>query len=105
MQGGLLRDPIDDDRYPISNRVRTLRAILDQLDPPPIREAPPPPLRVYATAAAKPGQRRERRYGPLPSIVWLIDRPCAALIALTIWSLTLLKVETGRSLHRRELYE
>jgi hypothetical protein len=38
----LLRDTIDDDRYPLSPRIRLLQAVLDQLDPPPVREAPPP---------------------------------------------------------------
>src|SRR5215472_1843559 len=31
----LLRSAIDDDRYPLSPRVRTLQEILDQLRPPP----------------------------------------------------------------------
>jgi len=36
----LLRDTINDDRYPLSPLVRLLQAILDQLDPPPVREPP-----------------------------------------------------------------
>ena len=57
----LLRKAIDDDRYPLSPRVRLLQAILDQLDPPPVREPPPPPLKTYEPPRAKPGQRRGRR--------------------------------------------
>ena len=34
----LLRHAIDDDRYPLSTRIRTLQGILDKLDPPPARE-------------------------------------------------------------------
>jgi hypothetical protein len=42
----VLRRTIDADRYPLSPRVRSLQAILDQLEPPPVRE-PLPPLRHY----------------------------------------------------------
>jgi hypothetical protein len=56
----LLRKAIDDDRYPLSLRIRTLRGILDRLEPPPAREMPPP-LKVYAPPRAKPGQRRGQR--------------------------------------------
>jgi hypothetical protein len=55
-----LRRLIRDDRYPLSQRIRTLRAILDKLEPPPVRE-PLPSLKVYAPPRAKPGQRRGRR--------------------------------------------
>ena len=48
----LLRDKTDGDRYPLMLRIRTLQAILYKIDPPPIREEPPP-LRVYM-------HRRER---------------------------------------------
>ena len=41
--------------YPLSPRVRTLRRILDKIEPPPVRETPPP-LKVYALPRAKPGQ-------------------------------------------------
>ena len=47
------------DRYPLSRRIRTLRAILDKLVPQPVREPLlPPPPKVYAPPRAKPGQRR-----------------------------------------------
>jgi hypothetical protein len=52
-----LRRLIADDRYPLSSRIRTLRGILDKLDPPPVRELLPPP-KVYAPPRAKPSQRR-----------------------------------------------
>ena len=51
-----LRHIIRDDRYPLSRRIRTLRAILDKLVPAPVREPLPPP-RVYAPPRATPGQR------------------------------------------------
>jgi hypothetical protein len=51
----LLRRTIDADRYPLSPRVRSLQAILDQLEPPPVRE-PLPPLKVYAPPRV--GRRR-----------------------------------------------
>jgi hypothetical protein len=39
----LLRDTIDGDRYPLSPRIRTLKAILAKLRPDPIREPLPAP--------------------------------------------------------------
>ncbi len=42
----LLRNTIDADRYPLSPRVQTWQAILDKIEPPPVRE-PPPPTRHY----------------------------------------------------------
>jgi hypothetical protein len=47
-----LRDIIQNDRYPLSPRIRILRAILDNLEPPPVREPLPPP-KVYAPPRAK----------------------------------------------------
>jgi hypothetical protein len=38
---------VENDRYPFSPRIRTLRAILGQLRPEAVRE-PLPPLKVYA---------------------------------------------------------
>jgi hypothetical protein len=38
---------VENDRYPFSPSIRTLRAILGQLRPEPVRE-PLPPLKVYA---------------------------------------------------------
>jgi hypothetical protein len=55
-----LRRVIADDRYPLSRRIRTLQAILDKLEPPPVREPLPPP-KTYAPPRAKPSQRRGRR--------------------------------------------
>ena len=42
-----LHDIVENDRYPFSPRVQTLRAILDKLKPEPMRK-PLPPLKVYA---------------------------------------------------------
>ena len=36
----LLRDTINDDRYPLSPRIRLLQAIFDKIEPPPVREPP-----------------------------------------------------------------
>jgi hypothetical protein len=52
-----LRRIIRDARYPLSKRIRTLRGILDKLEPPPVRE-PLPTTKVYAPPRAKPSQRR-----------------------------------------------
>jgi hypothetical protein len=43
----LLRRTIDDDRYPLSLRIQTLKAILSKIRPEPVRE-PLPPRKVYA---------------------------------------------------------
>jgi hypothetical protein len=52
----LLRRTIDDDRYPLSPRVQTLKGILAKLRPEPVRE-PLPPRKVYAPRRAKGRQR------------------------------------------------
>jgi hypothetical protein len=43
-----LHDTIDNDRYALSPRIRTLRGILAKLRPEPVREPLPPPPKVYA---------------------------------------------------------
>jgi hypothetical protein len=45
------------DRYPLSARIQTLRAILAKLRPEPIRE-PLPPRKVYAPPKATAARRR-----------------------------------------------
>jgi len=40
---GLLSRTIDNDRYPLSPRVQTLKAILGKIRPEPVREPLPPP--------------------------------------------------------------
>ena len=47
----LLRRRIDDDRYPLSPRVQTLKVILAKILPEPARE-PLPPAKVYASKRA-----------------------------------------------------
>jgi hypothetical protein len=42
-----LHDIVENDRYPFSPRIRTLRAILAKLRPEPVRKPLPPP-KVYA---------------------------------------------------------
>jgi hypothetical protein len=42
-----LHNIVENDRYPFSPRIRTLRAILGKLRPEPVRKPLPPP-RVYA---------------------------------------------------------
>ena len=46
----LLRRIIDDDRYPLSPRIQTLKAILAKLRPEPAREPLPQP-KAYGAAA------------------------------------------------------
>jgi hypothetical protein len=55
----LLRRTIDDDRFPLSPRIQTLKAILDKIEPPPVREPLPPP-KVYAPPRATTARRRRR---------------------------------------------
>jgi hypothetical protein len=54
---GLLRRTIDDDRYPLSPRVQTLKAVLAKIQPELARE-PLPPAKVYAPPRASGRQRR-----------------------------------------------
>ncbi len=54
-----LHDIVENDRYPFSPRVRTLRGILAKLRPEPVRK--PLPLRkVYAPPRATAARRRRR---------------------------------------------
>jgi hypothetical protein len=55
----LLARTIDGDRYPLSPRVRTLKAILAKLRPEPVREPLPRP-KVYARPKATVTQSRPR---------------------------------------------
>jgi hypothetical protein len=51
-----LHEIVENDRYPFSPRIRTLRGILAKLRPEPVRK-PLPPLKVYAP----PSKGRYRR--------------------------------------------
>ena len=53
----LLRRAIDDDRYPLSARIQTLKAILGKIRPEPIRE-PLPPIKHYEPPRATAKRRR-----------------------------------------------
>jgi hypothetical protein len=57
-----LHNIVENDRYPFSPRIRTLRAILAKLRPEPVREPLPPP-KVYARA-------KGRRAGRWPRLGW-----------------------------------
>jgi len=48
---------VENDRDPLSDRIRTLRAVLAKLRPEPVREPLPPP-KVYAPPRATAGRRR-----------------------------------------------
>jgi hypothetical protein len=52
-----LHNIVENDRYPFSPRIRTLRAILGKLRPEPVRKPLPPP-RVYAPPRATAAKRR-----------------------------------------------
>jgi hypothetical protein len=58
----LLREKIDNDRYPLSPRIQMLRGILAKFQPEPPRESSPPPPKPYApprvSAASRRGNRR-----------------------------------------------
>ena len=53
-----LHEIVENDRYPFSPRIRTLRGILAKLTPEPVREPLPPP-KVFAP----PSKGRYRRRG------------------------------------------
>ena len=55
----LLRRTIDADRYPLSSRIRALQAILDRIEPAPVREPLPAP-KQYAPPRAIAARRRRR---------------------------------------------
>jgi hypothetical protein len=52
-----LHNLVENDRYPFSPRIRTLRGILATLRPEPVREPLPPP-KVYAPPRADAARRR-----------------------------------------------
>ena len=52
-----LHEVVENDRYPFSPRIRTLRGILAKLRPEPAREPLPPP-KVYAPRRATASRRR-----------------------------------------------
>ena len=52
-----LHDIVENDRYPFSPRIRTLRSILEKLRPHPVRQSLPPP-KVYAPPRFIRGRRR-----------------------------------------------
>jgi len=54
-----LDDITRNDRYPFSERIRTVKAILAKLRPEPVREPVPPP-KVYAPPKATAATRRRR---------------------------------------------
>jgi hypothetical protein len=53
----LLSRTIDDDRYPLSPRIQTLKGILAKIRPEPVREPLPQP-KVYAPPRFVRGRRR-----------------------------------------------
>jgi hypothetical protein len=53
----LLKHTIEDNRYPLSPRLRPLKTILAKLEPQPVREPRPPP-KVYAPPRASAARRR-----------------------------------------------
>jgi hypothetical protein len=56
----LVRDTIDGDHYPLSPRIRRLKALLAKLDPAPAAGAEPyPPAKVWVNSSI--GQRKRRR--------------------------------------------
>jgi hypothetical protein len=55
----LIKELADNDRYPFSQRIQTLRTILAKLRPEPAREPLPPP-KVYAPPRATAARRRWR---------------------------------------------
>jgi hypothetical protein len=52
----LLRRTIDDDRFPLSPRIQTLKGILGKLRPEPKRE--PPPMKHYEPPRSSAKRRR-----------------------------------------------
>jgi hypothetical protein len=55
----LLKHAIDEDRYPLSERVQTWQGILDKLEPRPARPLAAPPPKIYAPPTK--GRWRPRR--------------------------------------------
>jgi hypothetical protein len=58
---GILRDMIAADRFPLSPRVRSLKAILDKLEPAKPRPAPLPPLKPPGEPSMVVARTREAK--------------------------------------------
>jgi hypothetical protein len=69
----LLRDTIAADRFPLSPRVRSLKAILDKLEPPAPKREPLPPMKPPGepsmVVARMRGTKRRRGKGKSPARV------------------------------------
>jgi hypothetical protein len=57
----LLSQTIDSDRYPLSPRIQTLKAILGKIRPEPVREPLPPPKHYEPPRATAARRRRAGR--------------------------------------------
>ena len=57
----LLSQTIDSDRYPLSPRIQTLKAILSKIRPEPVREPLPPPKHYEPPRATAARRRRAGR--------------------------------------------
>jgi hypothetical protein len=57
----LLTNTIDADRYPLSPRIQTLKAILAKIRPEPVREPLPPPKHYEPPRATTARRRRSGR--------------------------------------------
>jgi hypothetical protein len=56
----LLRETIDRDRFPLSSRIKSLKAVLAKLDPPAPRPEPLPPPKPPGERSAALSRKRRR---------------------------------------------
>jgi hypothetical protein len=82
---------IDGDRYFMSPRIKTLRAIRVRIRPEPLREPVPPPPKQYAPPRATAKQRRANRTGrrkSQPGLPMTLGGAAAASVRLIVWCKT-----------------
>jgi hypothetical protein len=98
-----LHEIIENDRYPFSHRIRTLRSILAKLRPEPIREPLPPPAVAERRTELECGNRRKPCCAPVsprwpPELPGSSDRVLTYRIKTQI-NPTAVRVRPGRHHH------
>jgi hypothetical protein len=81
----LLREKIDNDRYPLSPRIQVLKGILAKFRPEPPREPSPPPPKVYAPPRASAETRRGIGARPAPGPPMTLGNAAMAGVRLIVW--------------------
>jgi hypothetical protein len=81
----LLRDTIDNDRYPLSPRIQTLRGILAKFRPEPPRQPLRPPPKPYAPARRAGGATGAKHLKSAPGPPMTLGNAARADVRFIVW--------------------